>query len=233
MESIYCIADSRGNPLEFTGRYYSFFRLLLSVGFYRNASYANQLHERGALFWLFACAFYVYISSMGVLVISCIEIAENAANLASLFFIMSLSFCGVLATPNILPRFWIFMYRVSPLTYLIDALLSVGLANASVVCSSNELLKIVPPSGMTCSEYMEPYMQSTGTGYLLDGSSETECHFCQFSSTNDYLATVSSSYSRRWMNYGIFSAYIVFDYCAAIFLYWLVRVPKKSKKLKK
>ena len=211
----------------------AFFVYYYPVGFYRNASYANQLHERGALFWLFACAFYVYISSMGVLVISCIEIAENAANLASLFFIMSLSFCGVLATPNILPRFWIFMYRVSPLTYLIDALLSVGLANASVVCSSNELLKIVPPSGMTCSEYMEPYMQSTGTGYLLDGSSETECHFCQFSSTNDYLATVSSSYSRRWMNYGIFSAYIVFDYCAAIFLYWLVRVPKKSKKLKK
>ncbi|EJS41517.1 pdr10p [Saccharomyces arboricola H-6] len=203
------------------------------VGFYRNASYANQLHERGALFWLFACAFYVYISSMGLLVISCIEIAENAANLASLLFIMSLSFSGVLATKSVLPRFWIFMYRVSPLTYLIDALLAVGIANARIVCSQDELLRIVPPDGMACSEYMGPYIQSVGTGYLVDGNSETECQFCQFSSTNDYLATVNSSYSRRWMNYGIFSAYIVFDYCAAIFLYWLVRVPKKSKKLKK
>ena len=170
---------------------------------------------------------------MGILVISCIEIAENAANLASLLFIMSLSFCGVLATSDVLPRFWIFMYRVSPLTYLIDALLSVGLANAKVVCSNEELLRFVPPSGMTCLEYMEPYLQSAGTGYLVDESSETDCQFCQFSSTNDYLKTVSSSYSRRWMNYGIFSAYIVFDYCAAIFLYWLVRVPKKSKKLEK
>lgn len=211
----------------------AYFVYYYPVGFYRNASYANQLHERGALFWLFTCAFYVYISSMGLLVISFLEIAENAANIASVLFTLSLSFCGVFATPSVLPRFWIFMYRVSPLTYLIDAFLSIGLANARVVCSEKELLTMIPPNGTTCSEYMDPYIQSSGTGYLVDGSSNTECHFCRFSYTNDYLATVSSSYSRRWRNYGIFSSYIVFDYCAGIFLYWLARVPKKSKKLKK
>ena len=75
----------------------AYFVYYYPVGFYRNASYANQLHERGALFWLFTCAFYVYISSMGLLVISFLEIAENAANIASVLFTLSLSFCGVFA----------------------------------------------------------------------------------------------------------------------------------------
>ena len=51
-----------------------------------------------------------------------------------------------------LPRFWIFMYRVSPLTYLIDALLSTGVANTDVTCAPYELVEISPPQGMTCGQ---------------------------------------------------------------------------------
>lgn len=211
----------------------AFFIYYYPVGFYANASAAGQLHERGALFWLFSTAFYVWIGSMGVLSISFMDIAETAANLASLVFTMSLSFCGVLATPQAMPRFWIFMYRVSPLTYLIDGLLSTGIANVSVECSSYELVKFTPPTGQTCGQYMQSYITSAGTGYLSDPSAIDECQFCQFSGTNDFLSNVSSSYSRRWRNYGIFICYIGFDYIAAVFFYWLSRVPKKSGKISK
>lgn len=100
----------------------AYFIYYYPIGFYSNASAAGQLHERGALFWLFSCAFYVYVGSVGLLVISFNQVAESAANLASLLFTMSLSFCGVMTTPSAMPRFWIFMYRVSPLTYFIQAL---------------------------------------------------------------------------------------------------------------
>lgn len=70
----------------------AYFIYYYPIGFYSNASAAGQLHERGALFWLFSCAFYVYVGSVGLLVISFNQVAESAANLASLLFTMSLSF---------------------------------------------------------------------------------------------------------------------------------------------
>jgi len=54
------------------------------------------------------------------------------------------------------------------------------------------------------------------------------------SSTNQFLAQVSSNYALRWRNFGILWAFIIFNGFAAVFLYWLVRVPKKSgRKVKK
>ncbi|CAI4051719.1 hypothetical protein SKDZ_15G2970 [Saccharomyces kudriavzevii ZP591] len=211
----------------------AYFIYYYPIGFYSNASAAGQLHERGALFWLFSCAFYVYVGSMGLLVISFNEVAESAANLASLLFTMSLSFCGVMTTPSAMPRFWIFMYRVSPLTYFIQALLAIGVANVDVKCADYELLKFTPPSGMTCGQYMEPYLQLAKTGYLTNESATDTCSFCQISTTNDYLANVNSYYSERWRNFGIFICYIAFNYIAGCFFYWLARVPKKNGKLSK
>ncbi|CCK68828.1 ATP-binding cassette multidrug transporter PDR5 KNAG_0B03870 [Huiozyma naganishii CBS 8797] len=199
------------------------------VGFYSNASLANQLHERGALFWLLSCAFYVYVGSTALIAVSFNEIAENAANLASLCFTMALSFCGVMATPDAMPRFWIFMYRVSPLTYLIDALLSVGVANVPIKCDKEELLQFTPANGMTCGEYVAPYLELAKTGYLISEDATDKCEFCQFSSTNDFLKTVSSSYSLRWRNFGIFICFIAFNYIGALVFYYWARVPKKSK----
>ncbi|CAI7084678.1 ASB_collapsed_G0013100.mRNA.1.CDS.1 [Saccharomyces cerevisiae] len=202
-----------------------------AVGFYANASAAGQLHERGALFWLFSIAFYVYIGSMGLLMISFNEVAETAAHMGTLLFTMALSFCGVMATPKAMPRFWIFMYRVSPLTYMIDALLALGVANVDVKCSNYEMVKFTPPSGTTCGDYMASYIKLAGTGYLSDPSATDICSFCAVSTTNAFLATFSSHYYRRWRNYGIFICYIAFDYIAATFLYWLSRVPKNNGKI--
>ncbi|QLL30703.1 hypothetical protein HG536_0A05180 [Torulaspora globosa] len=202
-----------------------------AVGFYSNASAAGQLHERGALFWLFSIGFYVYIGSMGVLCISFMELAETAANLASLLFTMCLSFCGVMVTKDVIPRFWIFMYRCNPLTYLIEAFLALGIANVNVTCSDYELIKFTPVPGQTCGEYMAPYIQKAGTGYLQDPNATDVCQFCQFSYTNDFLATLGCKYSHRWRNYGIFISFIVFNYVAAVFFYWLAREPKSKGKI--
>ena len=124
------------------------------------------------------------------------------------------------------------MYRVSPFTYFTDALLSVGLANTDVVCAANEYLVFSPPSGQTCGAYMSTWISEAG-GYILDPNATDTCNFCAIQSTNTFLSAVSSSYSRRWRNFGIIWVYIGVNAVAAVGLYWLARVPKNGGKREK
>jgi ABC-type multidrug transport system permease subunit len=119
------------------------------------------------------------------------------------------------------------MYRVSPLTYLVSGMLSVGLANARISCSTEEFLHFSPPAQLNCSAYLAPYIEVLG-GYLSPDSvnSTTECVFCSGSETNIFLKGVSAEYDDRWRNCGIFLVYITFNVAAAVVIYWLARVPK-------
>ncbi|CAK7891667.1 pleiotropic ABC efflux transporter of multiple drugs Cdr1p [[Candida] anglica] len=209
----------------------SYFTWYYPVGLYKNAEPTNAVAERGALMWLFITAFYVFTSTMGHLCISFIELADNAANLATMLFTLCLNFCGVLATPDVLPGFWIFMYRVSPFTYLVQGMMTTGLANTNVVCSKYEYLVFDPPSGETCGSYMGPYMKVAG-GYLTDAAAQAHCEFCQMSSTNAFLKSVYAIYSERWRNFGIFVSYIAINIILTIFLFWLARVPKGNREKK-
>lgn len=125
------------------------------------------------------------------------------------------------------------MYRVSPFTYLVSGMMSTGLANTQVVCSSIEFLHFNPPSGQTCSEYLAPYISFAG-GYLENQNATTDCSFCSVADTNVFLAGVNSYYSDRWRNFGLMWVYIIFNIFGAIGMYWLVRVPRpKKEKVKK
>ena len=120
------------------------------------------------------------------------------------------------------------MYRISPFTYLISGMLSTGLANTKVVCSSIEYVRFNPPAPETCRQYMSSYIDTYG-GYLTNDNATTNCEFCTVSETNTYLAAVSSSYSTRWRNFGIMWAFVIFNVAAALGLYWWARVPRKQK----
>ncbi|KAL8673294.1 MAG: hypothetical protein Q9168_002292 [Polycauliona sp. 1 TL-2023] len=200
------------------------------IGLRQNAIEADQVVERGGLMFLFILAFMIYAGTFSTMVLAGIETAETAGNILNLMFTLSLIFCGVLATPAVLPGFWIFMYRVSPFTYLVSGMLSVGLANSHISCSSEELLHFSPPPLTDCSQYLGPYIQASG-GYLTSESlnSTIECVFCTGSDTNVFLASVSAVYGDRWRNLGIFVVYIGFNVAGAVGLYWLARVPKGRK----
>lgn len=202
------------------------------VGLNNNAIAAGQEHERGLLMFLLLWVFLLFTSTFTDMIIAAFETAEAGGNIANLLFMLCLIFCGVLAQPSTLPRFWIFMYRVSPFSYLISAMLSTAVANTDVVCAANEYVSFEPPAGSNCIEYMGPYISAAG-GYLLDDNATDSCSFCTISDTNTFLAGVQSSYADRWRNFGILFAYIVFNIFGALFLYWLTRVPKKAKETKK
>lgn len=131
-----------------------------------------------------------------------------------------------MAPPTALPGFWIFMYRVSPFTYLIGAILSTGVANTEIRCSQMELLRLKPPTGQTCGEYLGPFMQTAG-GAVYNPTDTQACEFCPLADTNAFLASVASSFDQRWRNYGIICAYVLFNVAATLVLYWVARVPRK------
>lgn len=204
------------------------------VGLYRNAAEAGQTTERGALMFLLLWAFLIFTSTFTDMIIAAFDTAEAGGNVANLLFTLCLIFCGVLASPDDFPRFWIFMYRVSPFSYLVSAMLSVAVANTHVQCASNEYVHFDPPTGMNCSQYLDPYRMAVG-GYIEPGTEgrTSDCSFCTIYETNVYLAQAQSYYSDRWRNFGILWAYIAFNIAGALFLYWLTRVPKGKKKEKK
>ncbi|GAA6042699.1 hypothetical protein JCM8097_003753 [Rhodosporidiobolus ruineniae] len=207
-----------------------YFCLYYPIGLYRNAG--DDVHERGALFFLLVWAFLLFTSTFSHMIIAFNDTAENGGNLANLLFSMSLIFCGVLATPDVFPRFWIFMYRVGPFTYLAEGLLATAVGNTQVQCASSDFVVFPPPADQTCGSYMANYINTVG-GYLLDENATDSCSYCTIRDTNVFLQSVSYDYNNRWRDFGIVWAYIIFNIFAALGLYWLARMPKTSRKQRK
>uniref|UniRef100_A0A8H7K1S6 ABC-2 type transporter transmembrane domain-containing protein n=1 Tax=Bionectria ochroleuca TaxID=29856 RepID=A0A8H7K1S6_BIOOC len=204
-----------------------FFSWYYPVGLYRNAEETGQVTERGVLVFLFLWLFMVYAGTFAILVVSGFDSPEAGGNLGDLVSTLSLKLCGILSASEALPRFWIFMYRVSPMSYLVDGLLSSVLANTGVTCADNEFLTFDPAFNSNCFEYMKVHMDKHG-GYLLDDNATSNCQFCPISETNQYLKTVGSNYADRWRNFGLIWVYIICNIGASLLIYWLYCVPKKS-----
>jgi len=121
------------------------------------------------------------------------------------------------------------MYRLSPYTYLIEGLLGQGdysliaiffydltippaaLGHQTIQCSDVELVQLNPPSGMTCAQYLNPFISSAG-GYLVNPDVTTACSFCSMSTADQFLASgFNIFYDHAWRNFGLMFAYIVFN----------------------
>ncbi|KAH8895219.1 hypothetical protein GQ53DRAFT_714839 [Thozetella sp. PMI_491] len=203
-----------------------FFPFYYLVGMYQNATISGAVTERGGLMFFLMLTFMLFESTFADMVIAGIETSEVGATAALLLFAISLIFCGVMAPPNALPGFWIFMYRVSPFTYLISSMLATGLGNTGVQCSSIELLQFDPAKGLNCQDYMAPYMSLAG-GKVYNPTATEACLYCPLAETNSFLASVAIDFDDRWRNLGISWAYIAFNIFATLGLYWLARVPRK------
>ncbi|KAL4892530.1 ABC-2 type transporter-domain-containing protein [Aspergillus ambiguus] len=204
----------------------AYFSWYYPIGLYRNAPPGESV-DRGGTMFLLILIFMMFTSTFSSMIIAGIEHPDTGSNIAQMMFSLCLIFNGVLASPKVLPGFWIFMYRVSPFTYLVSAVLSVGLAGNPVKCSDYEILHIPPPAGQNCSSYLGPFVKKAHIS-LLTPDSTTDCQMCTMQSTDQFLAQLSMNFDDRWRNVGLLFVYVAFNAVAAVFLYWLIRVPKKS-----
>lgn len=219
------------------------------VGLHRNAEPTDAVTSRSGLVFLFVLGFLLFASTFTDLVIAGVDSAETGGNITNVTFVLLLLFCGyveishiliiqgplmffhysILAQPDEFARFWIFMYRVSPFTYMVSGLLSTSLANNVARCSPIEISTIQPPNGTTCGDYMASYIAAVGDGIVFNPTASADCQFCSITSTNSFLATIGVNFDNRWRDYGILWGFIVFNVFGALFFYWLARVPKGSR----
>jgi ATP-binding cassette subfamily G (WHITE) protein 2 (PDR) len=196
---------------------------------YRSAVPTDSVSERGVLTFLLIWTFFLLASAFTSMVIAGVDTVETGGSIANSLFLLCINFCGVIAPASTLPAFWIFMYRVSPFTYLVSAMLSTGIANTKIYCADNEFLHFERANSQTCAAYMQSFISDRG-GYLGNPQATSDYNYCPLDNTNTFLSNIGSSYSTRWRVLGIMWAFIVFNFAAAIGLYWLMRVPKEGRK---
>ncbi|OLL21759.1 Brefeldin A resistance protein [Neolecta irregularis DAH-3] len=175
----------------------------------------------GFYVWMSIVLFTFYYVSLGQMIAAFSPNELFASILVPFLFSFIVGFCGVLSPPDQIPTFWrSWMYPLSPFHYLLEGILSSVIHNVPVQCSSNEFATFLPPSGQTCQQYANQFLQMIGSGYLqdLDGGL---CGFCPYSSGDQYGAVLRVFYYHRWRDYGIFWGYVIFDFALVFVGTWI------------
>lgn len=137
----------------------------------------------------------------------------------------------VLVNPQSLPRFWIWMYYISPVTYFISALISPSVAGVPITCTGTEVVQFNPPSGQNCASYLQDYL-SYANGNLLNPNATDRCRICPIADTNSLLGVLGIHFEDRWRNLGISIMFSLANIALALLLYWLVRIPRGASNRK-
>ncbi|KAI5861019.1 ABC drug exporter AbcA [Durotheca rogersii] len=202
------------------------------TGLYRNGDAAFGTAERGGLTFTLVWMFLLWSTTLCQALAVAMPRPELAVQLAMLLYWLSLVFCGVLVPLAELPRFWIFMYRVSPLTYFVEGVMVAGLAGAGVTCSPVEILQIDVPrerSNQTCGEYLGPYVDRM-RGYLENAAETSGCRYCPVSEANPALAGLGMDARHTWRNFGLMTVYVLLHVLVIFGFYFLFRVRHSTRK---
>ncbi|KAJ6070288.1 hypothetical protein N7467_011607 [Penicillium canescens] len=117
-------------------------------------------------------------------------------------------FCGVAIPKPQMPGFWrAWLYQLDPFTRLIGGMVVTELHGRDVVCSAAELNHFQAPSNLTCGEYMKPFFENGGNGYLVDEATQA-CKYCAYKIGDQFYAAFSMYFDHRWRDLGIFAAFI-------------------------
>jgi ATP-binding cassette subfamily G (WHITE) protein 2 (PDR) len=201
--------------------------LYFLTGFQAYTDSSNQA-ERGGLMLLLFVVFFLFTSSLSHMLIVGIEADEAAVNVGQLLFYLMLIFCGAIMTKADLPRFWIFMYRVSPLTYFLRSMFAVGVARQPITCSDTELVTVPSSPDRSCGEYLESFVSTAG-GRVVNPEAVHACKYCPLADTDQFLSMFSMAYSERWRDLAIVIAFVLVNIAACFVIYWFARVPKRNR----
>ncbi|KAI5464881.1 ABC-2 type transporter-domain-containing protein [Mariannaea sp. PMI_226] len=117
-------------------------------------------------------------------------------------------FCGVTISPPQMPGFWrAWLYQLDPLTRLVGGMVTTALHGLPVVCKPHELNAFTAPPNMTCGEYMQPFFERGGSGYLINNATK-DCEYCAYKVGDEFYKTFNLTFDNRWRDMGIYSAFV-------------------------
>ncbi|KAK4100463.1 hypothetical protein N658DRAFT_516555 [Parathielavia hyrcaniae] len=117
-------------------------------------------------------------------------------------------FCGVtIPAPQMPGGYRAWLYELNPFTRLISGMVVTALHELPVRCRPEELNAFTAPSGVTCGEYMQPFFERGGAGYLV-GNGTQDCEYCAFKVGDEFYGPLGLSFDDRWRDLGIFISFI-------------------------
>jgi ATP-binding cassette subfamily G (WHITE) protein 2 (SNQ2) len=194
--------------------------------------------ERAGYAYLGTCVLFpIYYTTVSQAIASMASTAEVAAILFGFLFSFVITFNGVVQPFREL-GWWKWMYHLSPFTYFVEGLTGAILGRQTVTCSAVEIVRINPPVGQSCGQYMAPFISFAG-GYLNNPNALTDCEFCGIQGSDQFLEfSFNIFYNNRWKDLGAIVGFIGFNIVAIYVFTYLFRIhtgsflpfPKKAKK---
>ncbi|OBA28057.1 hypothetical protein HANVADRAFT_51777 [Hanseniaspora valbyensis NRRL Y-1626] len=186
----------------------------------RNNGRANHA---GYWFLIYVVQFPIYFISYGGWIIYMSPDIPSASMINSNLFAMMMLFCGILQPKAKMPSFWTFMYKVSPLTYVVQSMTLPIVHGKKVVCQPTELLPLEAPSGQTCGDFLATYTENN-PGYINNPDSTGICEYCPYNTEDQVVEHFGVYWDQRWRNFGLIWAYIIFNFVAMLVCYYYMRV---------
>lgn len=117
-------------------------------------------------------------------------------------------FCGVTIPAPQMPHFWrAWLYELDPFTRLIGGAVTTALEGLYVRCQPAELNPFTAPDGQSCGDYMKPYFDAGGLGYIANNDTSA-CEYCAYDIGNQFYEPLGFEYANRWRDLGIFAAFV-------------------------
>ncbi|KAK1767800.1 ABC-2 type transporter-domain-containing protein [Phialemonium atrogriseum] len=117
-------------------------------------------------------------------------------------------FCGVTIPSTQMPKFWrSWLFQLDPFTRLIGGMVVTALHELPVICAADELNRFDAPAGVSCGEYMKPFFEHGGAGYLVSNATSA-CEYCAYKVGDQFYEALGFSFDHRWRDLGIFLAFL-------------------------
>jgi ABC-type multidrug transport system permease subunit len=185
-------------------------------------------NETAGYMFLMTMLFYFFMSSWGQWICAFAPSFTVISNTLPFFFVVVSIFNGIVRPYSQLPVFWKYwMYYVNPSTWWLRGVLAATLKDIAVRCTQAESTLYNAPPGQTCQSYTQPFIQSSGMGYVSTLANGT-CAYCPYADGNEYLATLNTKPNEQWRDFGIFLVFTISNWALVYFFIWSVRVKKWS-----
>ena len=150
----------------------------------------------------------IFAISMGQGLASLTPSARISSQFDPFIIITFALFCGVTIPYPQMPGFWkAWLYQLDPFTRLIGGAVTTALHGLKVKCKSTELNIFSAPDNMTCGEYMMPFFEAGGGGYLVSNETQ-ECEYCAYKSGDQFYEPLNLSFDNRWRDLGIYACFM-------------------------
>jgi ABC-type multidrug transport system permease subunit len=155
--------------------------VLYFLCFYYTAGLPGASEKAGAIFFVMLVYQFIY-TGIGQFVAAYAPNAVFASLVNPVLLGTLVSFCGVLVPYSQIQPFWRYwIYYLDPFNYLMGSLLVFADWDRNVQCTEQEFSIFDPPSGQTCSEYLEAWLMGPGSrNNLVNPDATAGCRVCQY-----------------------------------------------------